>query len=60
MFEWLATEATHDQIEAGSCAATIHDAVERGDIPGAKAHEMLSTYIAPALDTTIHSFDWAL
>ena len=60
MFEWLATEAGRDQVQAGSWAATIYDAVERGEIPGATAHEMLSTYIAPALDTTIHSLGWAI
>jgi cytochrome P450 len=60
MFAWLATEAGRDQVQAGSWAATIYDAVERGEIPGATAHEMLSTYIAPALDTTIHSLGWAI
>ena len=60
MFAWLATEAGRDQVQAGSWVATIYDAVERGDIPGATAHEMLSTYIAPALDTTIHSLGWAI
>lgn len=60
MFGWLATEAGRDQVQAGSWAATIYDAVERGEIPGATAHELLSTYIAPALDTTIHSLAWAL
>ncbi|MGA9859290.1 MAG: cytochrome P450 [Solirubrobacteraceae bacterium] len=60
MFEWLATEAGPDQVQAGSWAATIYDAVDRGEIPGATAHELLSTYIAPALDTTIHSLAWAI
>ncbi len=60
MFGWLASEAGRDQVQAGSWAATIYDAVERGDIPGATAHELLSTYIAPALDTTIHSLGWAI
>jgi cytochrome P450 len=60
MFAWLATEAGRDQVTAGSWAATIYDAVERGEIPGATAHELLSTYIAPALDTTIHSLGWAI
>ena len=60
MFGWLATEAGRDQVRAGSWAATIYDAVERGDIPSATAHELLSTYIAPALDTTIHSLGWAI
>lgn len=60
MFAWLATEAGRDQVQAGSWAATIYDAVERGEIPGATAHELLSTYIAPALDTTIHSLGWAI
>lgn len=60
MFGWLATEAGRDQVQAGSWAATIYDAVERGEIPGATAHELLSTYIAPALDTTIHALGWAI
>ena len=60
MFHWLGTEATRDQIVPGSWAQSIYDAVERGDIPGATAHELLSTYIAPALDTTIHSIGWAV
>lgn len=60
MFQWLGTEATRDKVAPGSWASTIYDAVERGDIPGATAHELLSTYIAPALDTTIHSLGWAV
>jgi cytochrome P450 len=61
MFEWLATQAGRDQVRPGSWTATIYDAVERGDIPGATAHELLSiTYIAPALDTTTHSLGSAI
>ncbi len=61
MFAWLESEAGRaDQIQAGSWAATIYDAVERGDIPGAKAWELLATYIVPALDTTIHALGWAI
>lgn len=60
MFGWLAANAGRDQVQAGSWATTIYEAVERGDIPGATAFQILSTYIVPALDTTIHSLGWAV
>jgi cytochrome P450 len=60
MFAWLESEAGRDQVRAGSWAATIYAGVERGDIPGAKAYELLSTYIAPAVDTTIQALGWAV
>jgi cytochrome P450 len=60
MFEWLLTEAGPDRVQPGSWAATIYEAAGRGDIPADTASQMLSTYIAPALDTSIHSLGWAL
>jgi cytochrome P450 len=60
MFQWLATEAGPGQVTPDSWSATIYQAVARGDIPGATAHELLSTYLAPALDTTLHSLAWAM
>ncbi|WP_270037722.1 cytochrome P450 [Solirubrobacter ginsenosidimutans] len=60
MFGWLHSQAGRDQVTPDSWTAHIYDAVERGAIPGATAHELLSTYIAPALDTTTHSLGWAI
>jgi cytochrome P450 len=60
MFGWLATEAGADQVVADSWTAHIYDAVASGEIPAPTAHELLSTYIAPALDTSTHAVSWGI
>jgi cytochrome P450 len=60
MFGWLATEARAEDVVPDSWTAHIYDAVESGAIPGGTAHELLSTYIAPALDTSTHALSWGI
>ena len=60
MWDWLRDEAGPEDVKPGSWAATIYAAAERGDVPAETAFRMLTTYVAPALDTTIHSLGWAL
>jgi cytochrome P450 len=60
MWEWLRDEARPDTVVPGSWAATIYEAAERGAVPHDTAFRMLTTYIAPALDTTIHAIGWAI
>src|SRR4051794_35524371 len=60
MWEWLREEARPDTVAPHSWAATIYAAAERGVVPSETAYRMLTSYIAPALDTTIHSLGWAL
>ncbi|MFL5847041.1 MAG: cytochrome P450 [Solirubrobacteraceae bacterium] len=60
MFGWLRDEAGPDAVTPGSWSATIYEAADRGDVPADTAFRMLTTYVAPALDTTIHSLAWAI
>jgi len=59
MWQWLREEAGPDAVRPDSWAATIYSAADRGVIPKETAFRMLTTYVAPALDTTIHSLGWA-
>jgi cytochrome P450 len=60
MFAWLREEARPDTVRPDSWAATIYEAADRGDVPADTAFRMLTTYVVPALDTTIHSLGWAV
>ncbi len=60
MFAFLHEECGPSQVKPGSWAATIYDAAARGDINPESAPNMLTTYVVPALDTTINALGFAI
>jgi cytochrome P450 len=60
MFQFLHQEAGPGKVRPGSWAATIYEAAARGEIPMQSAPALVSTYVAPALDTSINTLGFAL
>lgn len=48
------------RVEPGSWAAGVFDAVDRGEIGRVEARMMIADFIAPSLDTTVHSISHML
>jgi cytochrome P450 len=55
MVAYLATEAGPQQVAAGSWAAAIYAAADRGDIAREECLPLIIDYVAPSLDTTINA-----